>query len=314
MVSVVLPSYDRFATLVACLKSVGESRPLPVGGLETVVVTAGYTQQELAAIRATGAKLIVLARRAPVSASRNAGAAAASGDHLLFLDDDNTVAPDAISELHRALESWPDAVMVGPIMYFGSQPGRIWCAGVDRSRLLMKTTLRTSLPEPIPDRLPSQDFPNCFMVRRNDFEAVKGFDSERFPMHYEEADLARRLVMTSGQAVYLVTAARVWHHIEMDLVRRLHLSDASRARWAGQARPVFTALYGTRLQWWTYLVVGQWVFGFVYVGAALLARTRKSAWPIVLAYVAGVYSGDRRARALRRRPASASDRGGNVTW
>lgn len=253
-------------------------------------MTSGYTETELEVLRKRGCNVAALSQPQSTSSSRNIGARASSGDHLLFLDDDNTVAPHTVLKLSESLEAWPDAVMVGPLMYFGGEPDRLWCGGVSRSRLLMKTTFRQALPEPTPKRLTSEDFPNCFMVRRTDFESVGGFDASRFPQQWEEGDLARRLVKATGGRAYVVTAALVWHHINSDLVIRLHLRNRERAFLVARGRAMFTAVHGDRLQWLTYLAIAQWMFGAFYLGAALWLP-RKQRRGVFSGYVGGMLAG-----------------------
>src|SRR5438105_4625407 len=120
VVSVIIPSFDRRDLLLACIESVNASTPQPDGGIEIIVVTAADGTAQTSALRNLGAKVICLPTRQPVSHARNVGASQAAGDYLLFLDDDNVVAADAIWRLWRALGEWPDAVLTGPAMYFGS--------------------------------------------------------------------------------------------------------------------------------------------------------------------------------------------------
>jgi GT2 family glycosyltransferase len=217
----------------------------------------------------------------------------------MFLDDDNEVAANTIWELCRALGQWSDTVMVGPAMYYATARDKIWCAGVERSRLLMRTSFRTRLPTPIPERLPSEDFPNGFMVRREQFEAVGGFDAIGFPQHMEESDLARRLGSLAGQVAYCVPTAKVWHSIDISLAHRLHLHDPARAYWTANGRAYFTAVYGTRLQWFLYAAVGQWALAALHVCAAFGGSRSRGA--VALSYLRGGYAGFRRGLIVRRK-------------
>ena len=307
MVSVVIASFGRFQRLMACVESVQRSEPQPEGGLEVIVVTSTYAPAELATTETAGATVLRLTHRTFVSEAHNLGAVQASGEYLLFLDDDNVVAPDAIWRLALALQS-ADAVLIGPVMYYGHAPNRIWCAGVERSRLLMKTTLRSRLPVPIPDRIESEDFPNCFIVRRADFDRVGGFDALRFPQHMAEGDFARRLVQATGKQVYCVPTAKVWHFIGSSFLRRLHVQDKERSYWVSRSRTVYTAMYGTRIQWFVYVTLGQWVLAGVYVWA-MLVQSSGDRIGLIGAYMRGLASGlwlgfkfRRESRGLISRP------------
>jgi GT2 family glycosyltransferase len=178
----------------------------------------------------------------------------------------------------------------------------------------MKTTFRQDLPDVLPERMPSEDFPNCFMVRRSDFDAVGGFDAIRFPQHMEEADLARRLFRSTGSRAYVVPQARVWHHIETQLAQRLHLRNAKRAWLCAHGRAMFTAIHGDRLQWIAYLVAAQWLFAAFYIGAALSVPSGNRRG-VVSGYIRGLRAGlidGWRARNQDRRAApSVQMRSGN---
>jgi GT2 family glycosyltransferase len=290
MVSVIIPCFDRWHRLAICLRSIASSEPKPPEGVETIVVTAGLTSESRTMIKDLATQVVELPIRTEVSAARNAGAAAAHGTQLLFLDDDNVVAPNAIYILSEALSAWDDAVMVGPAMYFGDAPTRLWCAGIARTRVLMKTKLRASLPEPLPERLRSDDFPNCFLVRRKEFEHVRGFDAEAFPRHYEEGDLARRLVASTELGVFCVPSAKVWHFIGQGLDSRLHIKAGEAAYWLSHGRAAYTSRYGGRTQLLAYLALGQWLFAGLYISNMLRLPSdhRNRA---IAAYVRGLRDG-----------------------
>jgi GT2 family glycosyltransferase len=300
-VSVIIPSFDRLDSLVRCVESVARSEPKPTGGVEMIVITTTYGPSEIATIEALGASVLRLEGTVWASEARNAGAASATGEFLLFLDDDNVVAPNAIFLLYEAFQEMADVVVAGPVMYYGSDPMAIWCAGVARSRILMKTRFATALPIPTPRRLPSEDFPNCFMVHHDDFQSVGGFDVDRFPVHMEESDLTRRLVALGRKSVFCIPSAKVWHFIGTNFVRRLHMHDARRAFWIARSRTLYTAVYGTRIQWFVYVVVGQWMLATLYLGATLVRAPHR--FSIARAYVRGMGAGIRLGFNSRRKRA-----------
>jgi len=97
--SVVIPAFDAAATLARAIESVrGQSWPVH----EIIVVDDGSTDATAAVARRFGeaVRLIEQPNRG-VAAARNAGAAAATGDWLAFLDADDWYAPDRI-ERHAA--------------------------------------------------------------------------------------------------------------------------------------------------------------------------------------------------------------------
>ena len=297
-VSVVIPSYGRFEALLRCVGSLRQSTPLPGAGVDITVVTSRYGPAELSVLQSERCQVVLLDEVASASRSRNIGARGAPGRYLLFLDDDNVVAPDMIWWLWRSLQNWTDACMVGPAMYYDSIPTRVWCAGVTRSRFFMKTKLLTNLPPDLSERVPSEDFPNCFMVRRSEFIHVMGFDEGAFPQHMEEADLARRLVATTQRRIYCVPRARLWHSINPSLADRLHLHSPDRAYLTSRSRTLFMARYASTPQWLAYLLIGQWALLAVHCWAALTAATPMSA--VVFALARGTLAGAREGNRVRR--------------
>jgi GT2 family glycosyltransferase len=300
MVSVVIASRGRLEDVVACIESIQRSSPMPVGGIEVCVVAILYSDRELEVIKSSGALVISIDRPMFASEAHNIGAGSTVGTCLLFIDDDNVVAEDAVWQLARSLRDWPEAVMVGPVAYYAAQPTRIWCAGVQRTTILSRTKMRTRLPHPVPERLASDDLPNCFMVRRADFERVGGFDAHRFPQHMAEGDLACRLASDRG-VVYCVPRARVWHAIGTSFLRRLHMQNQDLAYLVARDRAVFTAVYGTRLQWFVYILFGQWAL-FIVSMIALVFR-RPPRWRrVAAAYVGGMLAGAKRGFLADQRP------------
>lgn len=292
LISVIIPSVDRWGRLVDCVDSVMASGIHLADGLEIIVVAAGYDEAQMRALSNRDIRVLALSAVVPVSEARNLGAAVATGYHILFLDDDNVVDPHALVRLAAAFEERPDSILVGPVMYYGDEPERVWCAGVHRSRFLLRTCLVTAVGARAgtADYVPSEDFPNCFMVRREAFMRIGGFDSQRFPQHYEEADLARRLVKENGGTVYCVAQAKIWHFIGVALSRRLHLKNVRMAYLVARNRAVFTALYGDRIQRWIYVLIGMWLFAAVYLLAACQIQGRQRS-AIMGSYMRGMWDG-----------------------
>jgi hypothetical protein len=112
-VSVIVPARDEEATLPVLLASVAALRQAPH---ELIVVDDGSTDRTATVARAAGARVLA----APPPPARwlgkpwacHLGAEAATGDHLLFLDADTRLAPDALGRLldeHAALT--PDGLL-----------------------------------------------------------------------------------------------------------------------------------------------------------------------------------------------------------
>ena len=108
-----------------------------------------------------------------LGAARNAAAAAARGEWLLFLDDDNVLFPDAVSRLVRAARfSGADCVPAASVRFFGDGDPRT-DSGSHRTPIRFLGTARAW------SRFRNAVGDACALVRREVFEAVGGFDEER---------------------------------------------------------------------------------------------------------------------------------------
>jgi GT2 family glycosyltransferase len=107
--TVVVPTRDRPDPLAGCLAALGALDY--AGDYEIVVVDDGSREP----VRLPGdamARVVRLPGRGP-AAARNAGAAAARGRWLAFLDDDCRPRPDWLSALHAHLEAEPAGLVGG---------------------------------------------------------------------------------------------------------------------------------------------------------------------------------------------------------
>jgi GT2 family glycosyltransferase len=236
-ISVVISTRDRPQALRRLLVSLEGS-----GTYEDIVVVDDASNPP-ASVDPFAVTLLRLNDARLVSAARNEGAHRTRGEVILFIDDDCVVGEVALEAICREFEEAPDVGVVGPVIGYLEEPNRIWCAGVVRTRWLARTKFRgkgwlvseASMLSP-----ECADFPSAFAVRRSCFDLVGGFDSTRFPMHMEEADLAAR-VRDCGYRVVLAARAIVWHDITPTegLSRSLHLISLQRTHLAGRSRTIF---------------------------------------------------------------------------
>ncbi|MCT9929886.1 glycosyltransferase family 2 protein [Planotetraspora sp. A-T 1434] len=104
LVSVIVPVHNAEKTLRACLRSaLGQTYPR----IEVVVVDDASTDDSRAIAGELPCALVAQPYNMGVSAARNAGAAASSGEILFFLDSDVGLAPDAVENAVRLLRPPP---------------------------------------------------------------------------------------------------------------------------------------------------------------------------------------------------------------
>jgi GT2 family glycosyltransferase len=178
LLSVVIPATNRPPTLACCLAALQRSD-------EPHAVEVVTTPQD----------------NGP-AAARNAGAARSAGEILVFVDADVEVHPDALRRLREVLDRDPgiDAVFGA----YDERPSEPYT--VSRFRNLLHHHVHTSSPGPA-----ATFWAGLGAIRRDAFDAVGGFDDERFPRpSIEDIELGVRL-RAAGRRIMLEPAARATH-------------------------------------------------------------------------------------------------------
>jgi GT2 family glycosyltransferase len=208
-VAVVIPTFRRPEMLQSLLESLSRGRRVPN---EVIVVNNDPSESAApAAVAGMNVCVVEAGLGLSVAGARNAGWRASTTDLVVFVDDDNVVEPDAIANLAGAFDA--DGIgLAGPVIFAGDT-GTVWCGGIRRSPWTGHTKNllggRTVLPDE-PD-WPTEDMPDAFAVPRRVLVDIDGFDDQRFPMHYEEADLGAR-IRALGLRTVVVRDAAVRHY------------------------------------------------------------------------------------------------------
>lgn len=278
-VSVIIPTHNRPHGLARALQSVRSQDHVR----EIVVVDDG---SEPPAAAPPNVRLVRVEGPRLVSAARNIGAARATSELLLFIDDDCELEEGAVDAMVNMMISDDRIFMVGPCIVYRSDPQYIWCAGNISRPLTGRTILRAhgelrkrrfSLP---PD---CESFPSVFLIRAEAFREVGGFDQARFPMHCEEAELAVRL-RSAGGRVSLAHSAVARHDIarEQGLRRRFHITSDRTAFFVGRGRTLFilsdcgpSTRKATRMLFWLTILVPTYVASIAADSTLSLASRRR---------------------------------------
>ncbi len=191
-VSVVIPTLERASKAAAVVRAVLAAEPPP---LEVIVVDQSRDEETVRAVAALGDERVRLLRHEPPSSSgaRNAGARAAVGDYVAFLDDDVEITPswlggviteagrlghpDALfGEIHAPAGFTPDRDHL-PVSVFHVERAHVWRDVVHPNRV---------------------GYAANFVCRRDVLLAVGGFDPRLGPGSAfpgaEDMDLGYRLL------------------------------------------------------------------------------------------------------------------------
>ena len=145
-------------------------------------------------------RLIEPGRNLGFAGGANAGAAAARGEVLLFLNPDACPEPGALDRLLEGFEARPDAAGLAPKLLGedgGSQHQWQLRPLPSPVTLIFQTLLlpagKGPREEPAAGARIEQPAAAALALRRTSFERVGGFDPEFYPAWFEDVDLARRM-------------------------------------------------------------------------------------------------------------------------
>ena len=247
--AVVIPTYRRHASVARLIQSLLRGSVQPHSIVVVNNDSSSDAHAQLASTLPPSVRLFHGKFGLNLSAARNLGWRSTSVPLILFLDDDNVVAPDTIRLLseHRF---GPSAAAVAPVSLIAGTD-KVFCAGTRRSMWTTRTWGRTSLPvDPRDTGLASTaDMPNAFAISRVALDMVAGFDSVSFPFHYSEADIFFRMRQIGYEPCRVLFTARVYHctdtahGIGTEYLRAYELGGATRVSDLVAARVTFHRKY-----------------------------------------------------------------------
>lgn len=212
-VSVIIPVHGKFAYTYQCLASILQA--LPRTSFEVVVVDDASPDETLFLPAIVSGAVLYLRnpRNGGFIAACNAGAAAARGRYLLFLNNDTEVKEGWLDALRDTFTEVPDAGLVGSKLIFpdGSVQeagGIVWRLGDgwNYGRGCQPDDPRIAY-------LRDVDYVSgaSIMVARPVFEDLGGFDTHYSPAYYEDTDLAFRIRKRGLRVLYQPLSALVHH-------------------------------------------------------------------------------------------------------
>ena len=234
----VIVSYNVAPLLHECLASIAEAAEAGGITVHVVVIDNASSDHSIEVARANRTTTVVAnTRNVGFGLACNQGIAIAraiGSEHVLFLNPDARLAPDALAALRNALETSPRHAIAGPDLRFPDgrpQPSRRRFPNL-ATLLVESTPLQWRgggidgspgwpLIEPVIRRYQCADLADvsgtvdwisgaCLLIRVTALADVGGFDPAFF-LYFEETDLAHRL-RKSGWTCTYTPEARVFHH------------------------------------------------------------------------------------------------------
>lgn len=222
--SVVIVNYNAGEVLLECVARAQQQAE------QVIVVDNASTDSSIVALRNAfpDIQLICNERNLGFAVACNLGAIAATGNHILFLNPDCILEPNAVQYLIQAVNSSPDIGMVGGLLI---NPDGTEQVGARRSiptprssfiRVFGLGRLRKHNPkifsdfslhlQPLPDRPVEVEAISgaCMLVRRDAIEEV-GLLDEKYFMHCEDLDWCIRFWQKKWKILF-VPEARMVHY------------------------------------------------------------------------------------------------------
>lgn len=205
-VSIVIVSWNGRQHLDTCLSSVAAQRDVTT---ETIVVDNGSTDGTADYLRAQfpRVKLVTLAENRGFAGGNNAGAAAATGRFVAFLNNDTAADPGWLRALLSGIDESGRFVLVTSRIVYMHDPGVIDSAG--DGLLRWGGAFKRHHGEPTSVAATTQEvFGVCgaaCLMPRTVFEELGGFDDDFFASH-EDVDLSYRARLRGYRCRYVADA------------------------------------------------------------------------------------------------------------
>jgi GT2 family glycosyltransferase/glycosyltransferase involved in cell wall biosynthesis len=210
-ISIVIPVYGKLEYTLACLRSIAACPP--TDAFEVIVVDDASPDDSADTLaRVSGIHLLRNASNLGFVGSCNAGAAAANGEFLIFLNNDTQVMTGWSEELLRCFELRADCGIAGSQLVYPD--GRLQEAGawVFADASAWNIGRFDSRSDPAVRYARKVDYVSgaSLAIRRAVFTELGGFDLRFAPGYYEDTDLAFA-ARAAGYSVWYVPTSVVVH-------------------------------------------------------------------------------------------------------
>ena len=216
--SVIMPTVSWTGCFEPCVRAAIEhSARLGADGAEIIVVFDGVGGQPPRWLTDAGVRVFATEIRRGPAHARNLGAAEATGNVLLFLDEDVEIAPTSLERIRKAFATAPDLVAL-----FGSYDDAPACTGtVSQFRNLLHHHTHMSHPGRA-----ASFWSGCGAMRSAAFFDVGGFDDDFHHPSVEDIELGLR-VQAAGGRIVLDPSIQCKHHKSWSL-RSMVMTDIFR--------------------------------------------------------------------------------------
>lgn len=286
--SVVVPSFNRSKSLMRLLESLS-SQSAPASDWECVVVDNNCTDStqkdfaDMVASRSISNFRIICCAEQGLSAARNAGIDASTGDYIAFVDDDETVNEDFVKAYIDFFSDRGAFVAGGKVVAVYETARPSWMSKYLERMIANPVSFPSGTRRFPKDRVPAggnMAFSRYTFTLHGMFRTELGRNGGKL-LGGEENDMFRR-IRNLGESLYYVPNAVIYHHIPEsrltgEYVDRLSFGVGQSKRLRTESRRELRALYDeeSRKQIATRLLAFWYMATFRFGKASWLLRMRR---------------------------------------
>lgn len=231
LVSIIIPTHNRADLLAACLRSVLHYTHQPYEVIVVDDASTDHTDQLLDKL--DNVTVIRNEQNLDFLRSSNAGAAKASGEYLLFLNNDVSVSSGWLEALVDTIKRIDKCGAVGAKLI--STTGLLQEAGAiineDGQVELYGGGDNSFKPEYNYVREVDYCSAACLLLHRNLFESLGGFDTRYIPAYYEDVDLCMSIWQLGYKVIYQPNATVIHHQLGSRTYQSaINLCDSNRPK------------------------------------------------------------------------------------
>ncbi|MCL4465941.1 MAG: glycosyltransferase [Chloroflexi bacterium] len=239
--SIVIPAFNKWFYTSLCMMGLDQTLA-GRSDFEVIIVDNASTDETADRLRGVAPPYRVMtnSRNGGFARACNQGAAAATGEYLLFLNNDTVPTEGWLDAMLQVADGCQDVGIVGSKLLYPD--GTIQHAGVAMTNELVPVHMYCLFPADYAEVTVNRDYQAvtgaCLLIRRALFEELGGFD-ERYLNSYEDIDLCCRVRRRGLKVVY--AANSVLYHFESVSSGRFERDDANQrlflCRWSGYLVP-----------------------------------------------------------------------------
>lgn len=269
LVSVVIPTRNRFEMVNACIDSILKST---YRNIEIIVVDDASTDGTCNFLKAKyndKIEIISIENHSMMVKARNCGARHSKGDYVLFIDDDNIIDSEMIETLVGCARNKLYGI-VGPKMYFSANKE---CPYLISQKINLWTGKTTGMSKNKNNLsvLESDGIPNVFMVKKEVFQKLGNFD-ERLIQTWTEPDFSFD-AKKCGYKTVICQKASTYHMISpsSDTLKRTLGGGGfkHKAYYLTRNRTIIIKRYSNLVQLLFFVLTFSWIYPIVYTLLAI---------------------------------------------